>query len=76
MPLFECTNRACGAVDNTAISEYWEQQRQFYLKNNRLEGFSPLCSECHGGRWHGVFPKKTVAERCMSGKLTTLGFLE
>lgn len=50
MPLFRC--EGCGAVENTALSNYW------------LRGYPPtkpaLCSECDPeiGRWHGRFPKR------------------
>lgn len=57
MPLFECSQ--CGAVDNTAISGYWEQQ--FDAMQSGSE-FKPKCSECHTGQWHGEFPKQLNAD--------------
>lgn len=52
MPLFACTK--CDAIDNTAISEYWQQQLE---ARDKGEDFQPKCSECYAGTWHGQFPK-------------------
>jgi hypothetical protein len=46
MPLFNCS--ACGAVENTALGNYWWNRRQHK---------PVLCSECDTGTWHGQFPK-------------------
>lgn len=43
MPLFICD--LCGAVDNTALAEYWARPVK-------------KCSECARGKWHGLFPKE------------------
>ena len=53
MPLFACTS--CDAIDNTAISGYWEQQLDAH---DAGKPFEPKCSECHTGTWHGEFPKR------------------
>jgi len=47
MPLFTCSG--CGAVENTALGDYW---------NARREGRPVRCSECATGAWHGRFPKR------------------
>lgn len=54
MSLFECEK--CGAVENTASSNYW--------KRHIHEGKSALCSECDPeiGKWHNIFPKVSVKE--------------
>jgi hypothetical protein len=53
MPLFECSK--CGIVENTAVtSGSWI---------NKASGKPMLCSECADGKWHGLFPRQTVAER-------------
>ena len=57
MPLFACTS--CDAIDNTAISGYWEQQLDAH--HAKVE-FQPKCSECHSGKWHGEFPKRSAKE--------------
>jgi hypothetical protein len=55
MPLFECSK--CHCVENTALGAYW------WLFGR---GLPVLCSECDPenpeGKWHGQFPKQTVAE--------------
>jgi hypothetical protein len=59
VPLFACTK--CDAIDNTAISGYWDQHYDSYdVANGKIESvdFKPLCSECFTGKWHGEFPKK------------------
>lgn len=60
MPLFECSK--CGAIDNTAISGYWEQQMNYFEAQRDLKDFKPECSECFTGTWHGEFPKKLAKE--------------
>jgi hypothetical protein len=54
MPLFNCT--MCGAVENTALSNYWTDQGRL----DRSAPFEPLCSECDPriGEWHGNFARK------------------
>lgn len=64
MPLFECNN--CGAIDNTAISGYWEQQLDFmraHPEDRGLVDFRPICSECFTGTWHDKFPKDNAKEK-------------
>ena len=56
MGLFVCSK--CEAVENTALGTYWSQHT------------NPLCSECGKGKWHGQFPKETLAE-CPSLKRET-----
>ena len=51
MPLFECSQ--CGAVDNTALGNFWERESKGLLR---------LCTECDEGKWHGVFPKRNAKE--------------
>jgi hypothetical protein len=53
MPLFACT--ICNAIENTAISGYWEQQLDAH---HAKDTFKPKCSECHTGAWHNQFPKR------------------
>ena len=57
MPLFVCMN--CHAVENTALSSYFAQEVSAYEAG---EVFSPLCSECKTGTWHGQFPKNDVCD--------------
>ena len=54
MPLFACSK--CNAVENTALSRFWETQLRAYEAKTKHE---PLCSECDPaiGKWHGRFPK-------------------
>lgn len=54
MPVYACEK--CGAVENTATSNYWPSHVHRKLP--------ALCSECDPsiGRWHGLFPKKTATE--------------
>ena len=51
MSIFVCEK--CGAVENTATSNYWEQK---YPYNGGAEQ-PKLCSECDMeiGKWHGRF---------------------
>lgn len=52
MPLFECSQ--CHCVENTACTnESWAAQ---------VEGKPMRCSECAEGKWHGLFPKRLLAE--------------
>lgn len=60
MPLFECTE--CSVVENTALCDYWVQQKEHYEETGSLEGFAGICSECRSGKWHGEFGKRTVDE--------------
>jgi len=62
MPLFECTG--CGAIENTAISNYWSQQLDHFSPNNEFDPatFKPKCSECVTGTWHGHFPKRIAKD--------------
>jgi hypothetical protein len=61
MPLFNCTK--CGAVENTALSNYWVDQ----CRRDKSAPFEPRCSECDPriGVWHGRFARtfEPVAER-------------
>lgn len=54
MPLYSCEQ--CGAVDNTALTNYWAQVRHMT---------TILCSSCdpHIGKWHDEFPKQTMEQR-------------
>jgi hypothetical protein len=56
MPLFNCTS--CGAVENTALSNYWTD---LYQKDKSVP-FNPLCSKCDAriGQWHGRFDRSYV----------------
>lgn len=47
MPSFICER--CGAIENTATSNYWLQ-----LLNNETK----LCSKCDTGIWHDKFPRQ------------------
>jgi len=47
MPLFRCTK--CGCVENTALGHYW------------MTPDKPECSECHTGKWHNRFPKRSAS---------------
>lgn len=47
MSTFLCSR--CGAVENTATSDYWVQL---------LEKEPPLCSKCSSGVWHGRFERR------------------
>lgn len=53
MPLYECENEKCRAVENTALGNYWTAQ---------FDGTPKLCSECATGTWHAEFPKRTKEE--------------
>ena len=57
MPLFECSEEFCKALDNTSgtCTNYWERWR----RQQPL-----LCSSCDPeiGKWHGQFEKQTVKE--------------
>lgn len=69
MPLFEC--EICGVVENTALGTYWGRRLGLYAPP--FDG-KALCSQCtpevysdgkptrKGGKWHGKFPRQTVAE--------------
>ncbi|HLH92043.1 MAG TPA: hypothetical protein VKX28_26725 [Xanthobacteraceae bacterium] len=59
MPLFMCTK--CGCVDNTALAEYWNQERDWLAATANAVArprFEPQCSQCLTSRWHGQFPRK------------------
>lgn len=43
MPLFDC--QKCGYVENTALAPW------FWLEKIQE------CSQCHEGKWHGVFQR-------------------
>ncbi len=47
MSTFICTR--CGAVENTATSEYWTLKR---------EGKPVICSKCSTGKWHNKFARR------------------
>jgi len=53
MPIFRCSR--CGAIENTALSNYWSQKYGF----GDEKPSDVLCSECDPeiGKWHGCFPK-------------------
>ena len=57
MPLYVCLN--CNAIDNTGLSTYWEDEMAAYEAG---ETFTPLCSECATGKWHGAFPKQDICD--------------
>lgn len=82
MSIFVCEK--CGAVENTATSNYWEQK---YPYNGGAEQ-PKLCSECDMeiGKWHGRFEKRPAKglllgsdgflysdEDVVEGKLTRMG---
>lgn len=50
MPLFKCSNPACGCIENTALCNYWEA-----LADNK----PVFCSLCDPeiGIWHNEFPR-------------------
>ena len=47
MSTFLCSK--CGAVENTATSDYWLDV---------LTGNKPICSKCRTGKWHDKFPRR------------------
>ncbi len=54
MSLFACSK--CDAVENTACTTgYWSHIC-------RDEPIPVLCSECADGKWHGLFPKRYLAD--------------
>lgn len=53
MPLFKCSVPECGALENTALGDFWMPRR---------EGKPVRCSECATGTWHGRFDKRTPEE--------------
>ncbi len=63
MPLFACTK--CDTVDNTAVSDYWIQQKEHFELSGTREGFRALCSACRLGKWHGEFTRRTVQQAKM-----------
>ena len=54
MPLFECSK--CSTVDNTALGNFWSHAI--------MDRKPALCTACDPtiGKWHGRFPRLTVAE--------------
>ena len=60
MPLFACAR--CSTVDNTALTDYWIQQQEYFERNSSIVGFEGLCTECRTGKWHGEFPRQTVSK--------------
>jgi hypothetical protein len=58
MSLFACER--CDVIENTATSRYWDG--------------CALCSQCDPaiGKWHGLFPRETVADRQARGLGTEL----
>ena len=58
MPLFACAK--CDVVENTALCDYWVQQKDYYEANGTMDGFEGVCSECKTGQWHGEFEKRTA----------------
>lgn len=78
MPLYMC--RSCGAIENTALGEYWRQQMDAHENDGQFE---PKCSECFTGKWHEKFPKKIAdgmmtdrAERYIYTKDETAGYFK
>lgn len=57
MPLFECSEEFCRALDNTSgtCTNYWKLM---------MKSQPPLCSACDPeiGEWHGQFEKRTAKE--------------
>lgn len=47
MSTFLCER--CGAIENTATSNYWMQC---------LEKTPHICSKCETGKWHDKFPRQ------------------
>lgn len=56
MSLYRCTK--CDVVENTACGEYWIQRID---AAEAERPFSPLCSQCLTGTWHGQFPREGVS---------------
>ena len=56
MSIFRCEK--CGAIENTAMSNYWEQRYPFGGGEQKPK----LCCECDPeiGKWHGCFPKESA----------------
>lgn len=46
MSLYQCPK--CGVRENTVTGYYYSAI---------LNDEHPICSECHSGEWHGIFPK-------------------
>lgn len=55
MSTFICSK--CGAIENTATSNYWV---------NQMEGKPLLCSYCETGKWHGKFKRQHWSELGLS----------
>jgi hypothetical protein len=58
MSLFQCDK--CGVIENTALTFGYLAH---LLEPEELvkQGLDPkgrYCSECHGGKWHGKFPRE------------------
>lgn len=67
MSTFICDK--CGAIDNTAISGYWNRCRLKH-EGKLNDGYSEfLCSKCNLGKWHDKFPRehwsKIGFEKCL-----------
>lgn len=83
MPLFECNNCQCKAIENTGHTNFWM---------NKAKQQPVFCSACEGiykdtaddlkpallaegfspdlAKWHGKFPKQTASEGgCIVDKL-------
>ena len=61
MSLFKCSNPDCQAIENTALSNFWNWLIEYYDSVDlpgELPG--PFCSACDPkiGKWHGCFPKE------------------
>jgi hypothetical protein len=55
MPIFQCSNEFCKAIENTSArrGNYFAQKQQ---------GKDPVCSECLTGKWLSNSPKRTAEE--------------
>lgn len=54
--LFICDK--CGCFDNTAMeNNYWDSRMKLSQTGVYNEAH---CTECHGGTWHGKWPKQIV----------------
>lgn len=63
MPLFICEK--CGTIENTAVGHYWP----VFAEHKPV-----LCSECHSGKWHGLFEKRNYRDLSIQ-EFNKMGFL-
>ena len=58
MSLFACEK--CGVVENTACTT--GSLGYEFLEDGTMKKVPRLCSLCHDGKWHGLWPRQTVEE--------------